>query len=184
MRRRFEYNKQWNIICTPTLHFVTIKKSVDLCTICTHSRGQYICQKRQQTYHCIVNVWMELDPAIIQNGFIKCCIANTMDGSQDNAVWTDSDTDGLDGDKSDDDDVFYMDIDVDQESRIMQTWKNSTVSCIRRTNRDTEFEGFETDDRKLTVCTIVRSLSVLCKCCTAGPKHLLKRMQWTVNLNH
>ena len=41
----------------------------------------------------IVKVWQELDPAIIQKGFLKCCAANAMDGSQDDVLWNDSHSD-------------------------------------------------------------------------------------------
>jgi len=59
----------------------------------------------------IVQVWRHLDPSIIQKGFIKCSIANAMDGSEDDALWADeaSDITEIDNnvDDLDDDDVCY-----------------------------------------------------------------------------
>ena len=64
----------------------------------------------------IAKVWHELDPTIIRKGFMKCSIANAMDGSQADALWNDGDADVPDADESDgdidDDDLFYIDKDV------------------------------------------------------------------------
>uniref|UniRef100_K7GCQ4 HTH CENPB-type domain-containing protein n=1 Tax=Pelodiscus sinensis TaxID=13735 RepID=K7GCQ4_PELSI len=35
----------------------------------------------------IADVWVELDPAIIRKGFLKCSIFNAMDGSEDDSLW-------------------------------------------------------------------------------------------------
>lgn len=36
----------------------------------------------------ISEVWQELDPQIIVRAFKKCCISNTLDGSDDDILWT------------------------------------------------------------------------------------------------
>ena len=37
----------------------------------------------------IVDAWQELDPQIIVHSFKKCCISNTLDGSEDDILWED-----------------------------------------------------------------------------------------------
>jgi len=35
----------------------------------------------------IVQVWQDFDPSVIKKALVKCCIANAMDGTEDNALW-------------------------------------------------------------------------------------------------
>uniref|UniRef100_K7FMC7 HTH CENPB-type domain-containing protein n=1 Tax=Pelodiscus sinensis TaxID=13735 RepID=K7FMC7_PELSI len=37
----------------------------------------------------IADVWLELYPAMIRKGFLKCSISNAVDGSEDDALWMD-----------------------------------------------------------------------------------------------
>ena len=89
----------------------------------------------------IAKVWHELDPAIIRKGFIKCSIANAMDGSQDDALWNDGDDDVPHGDESNgdinDDDLFYMDKDVNG------TNLEELLRICNESDSDSKFSGFE-----------------------------------------
>ena len=67
---------------------------------------------RQPTLSDVVcwirSVWEELDPVIIQRGFLKCCISNALDGTEDDAVWTEqSAPSAAEDDVDDDGDVYY-----------------------------------------------------------------------------
>ena len=46
----------------------------------------------------IVKVWEEIPSDIIKRAFLKCCISNNMDGTEDDDVWeeaaNDNDSDG------------------------------------------------------------------------------------------
>ena len=41
----------------------------------------------QEICACIVSAWVELDPVVIVRGFKKCCISNSMDGSEDDILF-------------------------------------------------------------------------------------------------
>jgi len=47
-----------------------------------------------------------LDPAVIHNGFLKYCISNALDGSDDDVVWQDQQS-ASDAEEDDDGDVYY-----------------------------------------------------------------------------
>jgi len=65
----------------------------------------------------ILRIWQELDPAIIKKGFVKCCISNAMDSTDDDVLWQDGATDEsaeeADEDNDDDEDLYYADADVE-----------------------------------------------------------------------
>ena len=44
--------------------------------------------------------------AVIHNGFLKCCISNALDSSDDDAVWQDQQS-ASDAEEDDDGDVYY-----------------------------------------------------------------------------
>lgn len=35
----------------------------------------------------VIDAWVEIDPQIIVQAFKKCCISNSMDGTEDNILW-------------------------------------------------------------------------------------------------
>ena len=57
----------------------------------------------------IVKVWEKIPAEIIKRAFLKCCISNNMDGTEDNIIWeeeaaNDGDSDG---------DLLYHDSDME-----------------------------------------------------------------------
>ena len=84
----------------------------------------------------IHSVWQELDPAIIQRGFLKCSISNALDGTEDDAVWTDLSAQSAAEDDEDDDGDIYYDgaedaVTIDDVQRILES------------DSEEEFLGFE-----------------------------------------
>jgi len=90
----------------------------------------------QDVVQWIVQVWQDLDPSIIKKGFVKCCIANAMDGTEDDALWNDNgDGETADDDDDDDDnDAYYLDDDVTQAD---------IDEIAELLNSDDDFYGFE-----------------------------------------
>ena len=89
----------------------------------------------------ILRVWQELDPAIIKKGFVKCCISNAMDSTDDDVLWQDGATDESAeeaDDDDDDEDLYYADADVEctpeELERVIDMFANDT--------EDEEFDGF------------------------------------------
>uniref|UniRef100_K7G368 DDE-1 domain-containing protein n=1 Tax=Pelodiscus sinensis TaxID=13735 RepID=K7G368_PELSI len=65
---------------------------------------------RTLTLQDIADVWLQLDPTIIRKGFLKCSISNAMDGSKDDALWTDDARDPSNDELGkDDNDLYYLD---------------------------------------------------------------------------
>ncbi|MCU7901214.1 MAG: hypothetical protein KZQ66_03680, partial [Candidatus Thiodiazotropha sp. (ex Lucinoma aequizonata)] len=56
----------------------------------------------QDVCQWIVDAWTELDPAIIVRAFKKCCISNSMDGTEDDVIWQDFVQRRTSGDEDDD----------------------------------------------------------------------------------
>jgi len=84
----------------------------------------------------IHSVWQELDPAIIQHGFLKRSISNALDGTEDDAVWTDLSAQSAAEDDEDDDGDIYYDgaedaVTIDNVQRMLQS------------DSEQEFLGFE-----------------------------------------
>ena len=57
----------------------------------------------------IVKVWEEIPSDIIKRAFLKCCISNDMDGSEDDIIWEEEAAN--DGDSDRDRDFLYPDSD-------------------------------------------------------------------------
>ena len=69
-------------------------RKVDLPTICSW----------------IVEVWDEIPNDIIKRAFLKCCISNSMDGTEDDVLWEDGeDVCSNDSDSASDADLMYAD---------------------------------------------------------------------------
>ncbi len=52
--------------------------------------GRMRCPNMPTITQWIDDCWAELDPAIIKKAFLKCCISNVLDGSEDNVLWDES----------------------------------------------------------------------------------------------
>jgi len=83
----------------------------------------------------ILATWKDLDPAVIHNGFLKFCISNTLDGSDDDAVWQDQQS-ASDAEEDDDGDVYY--------DGALNDVNLATIQSLLDSNSDDEntFEGF------------------------------------------
>ena len=58
----------------------------------------------------VLSVWNELNPAIIKKGFLKCCISNNLDGSQDDILWREEEEEEEEENvEENDDDILYYD---------------------------------------------------------------------------
>ena len=89
-----------------------------------------------QPLNVAVNKPMKLDPAIIQRGFLKCSISNALDGTEEDAVWTDlSAQSAAEDDKDDDGDIYYDSaedaVTIDNVQRMLES------------DSEEEFLGFE-----------------------------------------
>ena len=71
--------------------------------------------------HCVKEAWKELDPTIIIKPFKRCCISNSMDGTEDDILWTDPQT----GDKEDiaDEDFKENDLDIMHIEQVKQPFE-------------------------------------------------------------
>ena len=78
--------------------------------------------------------WDELPPAIIQRGFLKCCISNALDGSEDDAVYN-GDSDESDGGESDRDDPHDDAITAEDEKEMNELFDSSDEG-------ENDFDGF------------------------------------------
>ena len=105
--------------------------------------GNMRCPEMALMCQWIVDAWQAIDPAIIIKSFLKCCISNAMDGTQDDIVWDDSDdiplAQLLSATQEDDDaDILYHDTDsqdVISLERIMTIFQDS--------DEESSFSGFE-----------------------------------------
>jgi len=96
-------------------------RKVDLPTICSW----------------IKSAWEKVPTSCITNGFLKCCISNALDGTQDDILWEDSrpeeapaaDTEDCDGD------LQYPDLTPQEMQEVLDTQFNDS-------DMDTSFEGF------------------------------------------
>ena len=59
----------------------------------------------------IVKVWEEMSPDIIKRAFLKCCISNNMDGTEDDIIWEEEAANVGDSDVNSDVDLLYPDLD-------------------------------------------------------------------------
>ena len=81
----------------------------------------------------ILATWKDLDPAVIHN--VKCCISNTLDGSDDDTVWQDQQS-ASDAKEDDDGDVYY--------NGALNDVNLATIQSLLDSDSDDEntFEGF------------------------------------------
>ena len=54
----------------------------------------------------VKDAWNNLDPSVIRNGFLKCCISNALDGSEDDILWREGDDESILM-EDDDGDIYY-----------------------------------------------------------------------------
>ncbi len=52
--------------------------------------GRMRCPDMATIIQWIVDCWAELDPAIVKKAFLKCCISNVLDCSEDKVLWDES----------------------------------------------------------------------------------------------
>ncbi len=90
----------------------------------------------------VVDCWKELNLDIIRKSFLKCCIRNALDGTEDDELWEDdqqsaeSHTDSNSSGESDDGDLYYGD-----EAELIT---DEEMRKLFDDDRDTEeFVGFE-----------------------------------------
>ena len=43
---------------------------------------------------CIITAWQPILPQVTVKGFKKCCISNTVEGTDDDMLWSDREEDG------------------------------------------------------------------------------------------
>jgi len=82
----------------------------------------------------ILATWKDLDPAVIHNGFLKCCISNALDGSDDDPVLQDQQS--ASDAEEDDGDVYY--------DGMLNDVNLATIESLLDSDSDDEntFEGF------------------------------------------
>ena len=84
--------------------------------------------------HWVKESWKELDPSSIVKSFKRCPISNFMDGTEDDILWTDTETEDTENiaDEDLEDELFYQDImPIEQVKQLFDT------------SDDEDFEGFE-----------------------------------------
>ena len=98
-----------------------------------------------------VDAWSELDPQIIVKAFKKCCISNSMDGTEDNVVWehlaqprettgdANDDTDDEEVDFSEENTMYHQIPQSHTDEEYQRIWTSDEES-------DTEFDGFSKMD--------------------------------------
>jgi hypothetical protein len=42
----------------------------------------------------LIKAWQCISPEVTVKGFMKCCVSNTVDGTDDDMLWNDSEEDG------------------------------------------------------------------------------------------
>ncbi|MCU7881477.1 MAG: hypothetical protein KZQ60_13760 [Candidatus Thiodiazotropha sp. (ex Lucinoma aequizonata)] len=99
----------------------------------------------QDVCQWIVDAWTELDPAIIVRAFKKCCISNSMDGTEDDVIWQDFVQRRTSGDEDDDSQ------DVTAEEEFYEATPNTMTDnefaqLFDSSDDEEEFEGFDEAD--------------------------------------
>ena len=85
----------------------------------------------------VKSAWDEIPAEIVVKSFLKTGISNSMDGTQDDELWTESQEDGSEEDDTEEDDTYLAGWDTD-EKITQEEWED----LFGKSDDEEEFEGF------------------------------------------
>ena len=85
----------------------------------------------------VKSAWDEIPAEMVVKSFLKTGISNSMDGTQDDELWTESQEDGSEEDDTEEDDTYLAGWDTD-EKITQEEWED----LFGKSDDEEEFEGF------------------------------------------
>ena len=85
----------------------------------------------------VKSAWDEIPAEMVVKSFLKTGISNSMDGTQDDELWTESQEDDSEEDDTEEDDTYLAGWDTD-EKITQEEWED----LFGKSDDEEEFEGF------------------------------------------
>ena len=101
----------------------------------------------RQICQCILESWSAISPDIFKRSFLKCCITNTLDGTEDDILWEEmdesdpfADDDGMESTVDEEGDLFYA---AEDEVAVLEVNEQEYHDIFGESDVDeSDFNGF------------------------------------------